>query len=296
MNRSRISAHRKRRVDLTPFLLLIPILTLLTLLILGPEIWALLLSFTDYSPGYSPQFNGVKNYVDTVKDPVFIGSLVRNVIFVLVIVSLEFLVGLGCALLLDHDFPLKRLWLSLLIAPYAISPVVAVVMWRFLLDPSYGAVNYLLSLVGIPAVAWFGTGLTSFIPIVIVDVWKFSPFMMIIAYAALTSLPREIFEAAAIDGASGIQAFLRITLPLITPALLVGLVFRIIFALRTFGIVWILTKGGPGNDTEILALYLYKQSFRFYHFGRGAAVSMFMVIITFILAFGIIKEMYRRIF
>ncbi|MCK5641654.1 MAG: sugar ABC transporter permease, partial [Gammaproteobacteria bacterium] len=118
----------------------------------------------------------------------------------------------------------------------------------------------------------------------------------IIAYAALTSLPREIFEAAAIDGASGIQAFLRITLPLITPALLVGLVFRIIFALRTFGIVWILTKGGPGNDTEILALYLYKQSFRFYHFGRGAAVSMFMVIITFILAFGIIKEMYRRIF
>ena len=92
------------------------------------------------------------------------------------------------------------------------------------------------------------------------------------------------------------QAFFKITLPLIAPALLVGVVFRLIFALRTFGIVWILTKGGPGNDTEILAIYLYKQSFRFYYFGRGAAVSIFMVIITFILAFGIIKEMYRRIF
>lgn len=280
----------------SPYLLVIPALLLLFLVILVPEIWALILGFTKYEPGGTPVYIGLKNYVEIVKDPLFLNALRNNILFLAVVIFFEFLVGFGSALLLNHKFPLQKLWVSLVIAPYAISPVVACVIWRYMLDPSYGIVNYALSFFNISPIPWFGSAISSFIAVVIVDVWKFSPFIMIIAYAALTSLPLEFLEASRIDGANSWQEFRFIIFPLILPSLLVAVIFRIIFALRTFGIIWILTGGGPGNATEILSIYLYKQAFRYFHFGKGAAVALFMLIITAILSINIVKGLYKRMF
>lgn len=279
-----------------PYLLLIPILTLLSSVILIPEIWSLFLSFTRYAPGDRPVYVGLKNYVEIAKDPAFLNALFNNIIFIAAVISLEFVIGFGSALLLNHKFPLQKLWVSLVIAPYAISPVVACVIWRYMLDPNYGVVNYALSSFGVTPVLWFGTAISSFVAVVIVDVWIFSPFTMIITYSALTSLPPDLFEASSIDGASGLQTFRFITFPLIVPALLVAVVFRVIFALRTFGIIWILTAGGPARATEILSIYLYKESFRYFHFGKGSAVAWFMLIVTALLSVHIVRKMYRRMF
>ena len=280
----------------SPYLLLIPVLTLLTVVILIPEIMAFLLSFTTYSPGDVPVYVGFKNYIEILKDPNFLNALINNLIFLGAIICFEFLVGFGIALLLNHGFPLQRLWVSLIIAPYAISPVVACVIWRYMLDPNYGFANYIISSLGFSPVLWFGSTATSFIAIIIVDVWKYSPFITIIAYAALVSLPIELFEVANIDGANTWQSFRFITLPLIAPALMVAIVFRVIFALREFGIIWILTQGGPGRKTEILSVYLYKETFRYHHFGRGATIAVFMLILTALLSINLVRKMYRRMY
>jgi len=279
-----------------PYLLLTPALALLILLILIPGIWALFLSLTKYAPGLKPVYVGLKNYVDIVKDPHLLNALFNNIIFLAAVICFEFLVGFGSALLLNHKFPLQKLWIALVIAPYAISPVVSCVIWRYILDPNYGLANYIFSVVGLSKVCWFGSATLCFIPIIITDVWKYAPFTMVIGYAALTSLPPELFEAANIDGAKGLQIFRYLTLPLVAPALFVAVVFRIIFAFREFGIIWILTKGGPSRGTEILSVYLYKESFRYFHFGRGSTIALFMSVTTIFLSIHIVKKMYRRMF
>ncbi len=287
---------RERSKVVFAMLMLAPIMTLLLVVIVVPEIWALFLSFTKYSPGSTPVYVGIQNYVKIIHDRFFANALINNLIFVAAVLGLEFLIGLGSALLLNHRFPLQRLWVSLLIAPYCISVVVACVIWRYMLDPSYGFVNYTFSRFGMESIPWFGTAIPSFIGVIIVTVWKFSPFIMIIAYSALTAMPQEVIEAANIDGATRLGTFRFVTFPLITPALLVGLAFRMIFAFREFGIIWILTRGGPAGRTEILSIYLYKQTFRYYHFGRGGAIAWIMLALTFVISISIVRKMYRRMY
>jgi multiple sugar transport system permease protein len=278
------------------FFLLIPIVTLLSLVILIPEMLAFLLSFTKYSPGFTPKFIGLGNYLRVVYDPVFLRALINTIIFLVSTLSFEFLIGFGTALLLFRGFPFQRVWASLLIVPYAISPVVACVIWRYLLDPTYGVVNYILFLVGLTPVRWFGTAPSAFIAIIITDVWIYYPFIQIIAYSALISIPREVLDASLVDGANAWQRFRYIILPLITPALLVALIFRLIFGFREFGIPWMLTQGGPGHSTEILSLYLYKVGFRYFEFGRASAIAWIILLITALLSISIVRRMYKAIF
>ncbi len=280
----------------TSTLMLVPIIVLLVVVIVIPGIWAIILSFTQYTPGSTPVFNGIQNYLEIIHDRFFKNALINNLIFVVVVVTLEFLVGLGSALLLNHEFPLQKLWVSLLIAPYAVSEVVACVMWRYMLDPSYGFVNYALSLIGLKPIAWFGTATSSFISVIIVAVWKNFPFIMIIAYSALTAIPQEVIEASKIDGANRWQNFRFIVFQLIKPALLVGLTFRVIFALREFGIIWILTEGGPAGGTEILPIYLYRQTFRYFEYGRGAATATIMLVFTILISIPLVRRMYKEMY
>lgn len=280
----------------SPYVLLIPIVTLLSFVILIPEIWAFLLSFTKYSPGFTPTYIGFDNYLTIFRDPIFLHALINNIIFLASAIFFELIIGFGNALLLFHGFPLQRVWASLLIAPYAISPVVACLIWKYLLDPTYGVVNYILFLVGLQPVRWFGTTTSAFIPIIITDVWIYYPFIQIIAYSALISIPRGILEASLVDGVNIWQQFRYIIIPLIKPALLVALIFRLIFAFREFGIPWMLTQGGPGHSTEILSIYLYKVGFRYFEFGSASALAWIMLFVTALLSISIVRKMYRAIF
>jgi len=280
----------------SPYLLLVPVVLLLLVVIVFPEIWALFLSFTEYSPGYVPKYIGLNNFIKILRDPIFIQATINNLIFLTSAIIFEFIIGFGSALILYRGFPFHRLWASLLIAPYAISPVVACVIWKYLLDPSYGVINYFLSILGLGQIRWFGTTVSSFIAIIITDVWINCPFIQIIAYSALISIPQEIIEASFVDGTTAFQRFRYIIVPLVKPALLVALIFRLIFAFREFGIPWMLTQGGPAHGTEILSIYLYKTGFRYFSFGAASAVAWIMLIITAVLSVAIVRRMYRTIF
>ncbi|HOQ78420.1 MAG TPA: sugar ABC transporter permease [Candidatus Cloacimonas sp.] len=209
--------------------------------------------------------------------------------------SFELIIGLEGAILLNKRFKFQPLWVCLILSPYAISPVVSVVIWKYLLDPSYGMINYLITRFGFQPIIWFSTPLTSFIPISLVSVWKNFPFLVIILYAALTAIPEEIIEASKIDGVKGFTLFRLVTLPLILPALLVGLMFRMIFLIRTFELVWVFTGGGPGRSTEILAIHLYKEAFLYLNFGKASALAWILLTITFTLSNYIMRSSNKNL-
>lgn len=278
-------------------LLLFPTLFVLAFIILVPSIQLLWLSLTDYSPGLGGgDFVGLENYIWVLTDPAFQAALWRNLFYVAVVVILEMAIGFGAALVLQQKFPLRPLWMALVIAPYAVSPIVAVVMWKYMLDPSFGLVNYMLTSVGLPAVKWLSSPETSMAAIIIVAVWKEFSFTTIVLFSALTTVPRELYEAAKIDGATAWQNLWHVTLPLIAPAFAIVALFRIIFTLREFGVPQTFTGGGPGTSTEILSLYLYKEAFRYSNFGTGAATGWIMLVVTVLLSAVLIRRTYRGMF
>jgi ABC-type sugar transport system permease subunit len=277
-------------------ILLAPIMVLLALTIAIPALYLLWLSLTDASPGMDASFVGLDNYVTLLADQAFQAATLRSVLFVVISVSLEIVVGFSIALLLQRPFRLRPLWMALVIAPYAVSPIVAVVMWKYMLDPSFGIVNYALTSAGLGAVPWLSSPVTSMAAIIIVAVWKEFSFTTIVLFAALTTMPKELVEAANVDGATPWQILWKIKIPLIAPAIFIVLLFRTIFALREFGVVWTLTGGGPGTSTEILSIFLYKQAFRYLDFGGGAATGWLMLIVTLLLSSFVIRRTYRGLF
>lgn len=273
-----------------------PVAVVLAAIIVVPSIQLLWMSFTDASPGMDTQWVGLKNYVRILSDPGFQAALIRNILFVAGVVALEMAVGLGIALLLENPVPLRGLWMALIVAPYAVSPIVAVVMWKYMLDPNFGVVNFMIAHAGLPTVAWFTSAGTSMAGIVLIAVWKEFSFVTIVSFAALKAIPGDFVEAARIDGAGYAQVLRHIKLPMILPALAIVTMFRIIYTLREFAIVHTTTGGGPGTSTEILALYLYKEAFRYLNFGAGAATGWLMLVATVLTAGFLVRRTYRGMF
>lgn len=269
----------------------------LVVLVIGlPAIALLGTAFTDYSPGLDVNFVGLKNFSSLFQSSVFYAILLRNIAYVVGVVSLQLVVALGIALLLDNDLPFRRLWMALLIAPFAVSPVIGVVLWKNVLDPSYGLVNYVITLLGAPPVPWMSSPLTSMIAVVIVAVWRGFPFIAIILFAALRSIPVELKEAARIDGAGAFKVFWFIKLPYILPTVSVLALFETIFAVREFDTIQTMTGGGPGTSTSLLSHYLYRTAFGTFRFGLGAAVGWVMLAVTLAMAGIIIWRAYRDMF
>jgi len=276
--------------------LLGPVAMVLLAIIVVPSIDLLLMSFTDASPGMETKWIGLKNYVHILSDPEFRAALLRNVLFVVAVVALEMIVGIFIALLLENPVPLRGLWMALIVAPYAVSPIVAVVMWKYMLDPNFGVVNFMIGSAGLPPIAWFTSAGTSMAGIILIAVWKEFSFVTIVSFAALKAIPNDFIEAARIDGAVYRQVLRHIKLPMIVPALSIVMMFRIIYTLREFAIVHTTTGGGPGTSTEILALYLYKEAFRYLNFGVGAATGWLMLLATLMIAGFLVRRTYRGIF
>lgn len=275
------------------FVGILPLLFLLVGVLLVPSIWTFILSLFDYRFGYSPKYVGLKNYIFLVKDPWFWHSLRVTVLFTVCGLSLEFILGFAFALLLSRKFSLQRIWIAALISPYAISPVVAVTIWKYMLSYD-GLINYILSVFGLPPVRWLSHPTTAFFSLVMVDGWLNYPFVMLLIYSAISTIPREMFEAPLVDGASSWQRFWYVVLPLISPTIWVAVVFRLILIIRTFDIAWLMTQGGPIRATELLALQLYRYGFRHWDFGLGSAVGWAILLFTLLLSFVYIKLMYKK--
>jgi multiple sugar transport system permease protein len=266
------------------FALVLPAHSLLAAAIVVPAVYIVWLSLTSSSFGRAPSFVGLANYVHVLTDPYFQRALLNTVIVVLVVVHVELIAGLGMALLFARGVPARRWLLAAVLAPYAVSEVSAVAMWRFLFDPDMGPVTLALQALGLPGLDWSVSPLAGLALVSLLSIWLNLPFTFIILYAARLSVPKELYEAAHVDGSSGLQSFIHVTLPLLRPAILIAMLFRYIFAFRLFAEVWLLTQGGPARTTEVVGVYLYLEAFRFNAFGVAAATGWIMVVVSLLLA------------
>jgi multiple sugar transport system permease protein len=268
----------------TRIALVAPAHILVAVVIAIPAAHLVWLSFQQSTFGAQAVFVGFANYARILADPYFWRAMGNTVVVVLAVVHLELLLGLLMALLFASGLPFRRVLLAAVLAPYAVSEVAAVVMWRMLFDADVGPVAWALAGVGLPTLEWAVYPAHGLAMVALLSVWLHLPFTFMILYAARLALPTELYEAARIDGATGLQAFFRITLPLLVPAILIAALFRLIFAFRLFGEVWLLTEGGPARTTEVVAVYLYLEAFRYNAFGPAAATGWLMVVASLLLA------------
>ncbi len=266
--------------------LLAPVHILILSVIVLPSLYVIWLSLSTSTFGQAPSFVGLQNYIRVLTDPAFHNALINTVVLVVVAVHLEMAIGLGMALLFASGLPLRRVLVVAVLAPYAVSEVTAVVMWRFLFDPDAGPVTLALRAVNLPTLDWSFEPSHAMILIGLLTIWLHLPFTFIIIYAARLAIPGELYESARVDGATGWQSFRRVTLPLLGPAIVIALLFRYIFAFRLFSEAWLLTKGGPARSTEVVAIYLYQEAFSFNAFGTAAATAWIMVVASMLLAAG----------
>lgn len=225
------------------------------------------------------KFVGLENYRFLLEDDRFWNALQNTAYFTAVSVSAQLLLGLGIALLLNRSFRAKDWVRALILVPWVIPTVVSARMWEWIYNPEFGIFNFLLG----AKINWLGTPGLALHAAIFADVWKTTPFVVVLLLAGLQIIPREIYQAARVDGAGSWVAFRRITLPLLMPVLLVALVFRMLDAWRVFDVIYVLTGGGPANTTETLSLYAYKMLFQTLQFGYGSALS----VVTFLSAGGI---------
>jgi multiple sugar transport system permease protein len=268
-----------------------------TLLMAGvfgiPLLFSLYLSFRGWAPDQSlfgGRFTGLENYQDLMTDPEFTGSLGITFLYTGSAVASELALGLAIALLLNIDLPGIWLFRTLLVVPMMITPVVAAFCWKLLLDPAHGVINYWIG----QHIVWLGNPSTALLAVGTVNVWQNAPYVAVLLLAGLRSLPSEPMEAASIDGASRMQTFWHVTLPLLRPYLLVALLLRTIFEFRSFDNVYVMTSGGPANATMVLSMYTYLCSFVRFDLSLGAAASWMMLLMSMALCLFFIAAIRRR--
>lgn len=268
-------------------LFLLPAVLILIITQGYPLAYSAYFSLRDWTLARSPHpgpFVGLDNYARAFDDTVFMGSVDTTVIFAVTATLFELVVGFSLAYLTVGEGFLWQVSRTVLIMPMVIAPVAVGTMWRMMYSARAGLINYLLSLIGIHGPDWLGDPSMALKSLVIVDVWEWSPFVMVIYAAALTSLPREPFRAATVDGASRWQIFRHITIPLLMPVTFLVLMFRLIDTLLTLDIVVTTTFGGPGFKTYTLSFWIYQQGLRYFNISYSAATSWLLLIGCLLLA------------
>lgn len=272
-------------------LYLIPAFAIIAFLGIYPLLYELYLSLRTYNllrPWYVREWVGLSNYVDILRDGRVWHSLKLTFYFVGAAVSIEFLCGLGVALLFNRELTGTSILRMLVIVPMAITPVAVALIWRYLVHDTFGVITYLMEKLGW-SFGWYGGLATAMPTIIFIDVWEWTPFVFLILLAGLLALPREPVESAKIDGASGFQIFTYITLPLLKPVIIIAILLRLVDALKIFDIIWVLTKGGPGHATEVYNIFVYLQGFRYYNMGYAGALGILLFVGALAIAVGFIK-------
>ncbi len=261
-----------------------PVVVYLLAFSLFPLIYSLAISFFRWDQIESSfGFIGLGNYQELFADPVFWQASGNTAILVVVGVFIQLFIG--TALAIFFDMQLRGSWFvrGVLILPMLLTPIVVGLMWRAMLNPDWGMVNYVLGELGLPQPLWLGDPSLALFTLILVDSWQWVPFIMVIVFARLQALPRDSFEAASVDGASAWQVLRRITLPLIMPAIVFAGIFRAIDAFRSFDVVFGLTFGGPGRLTTTLSFWAWENGLRFNRYGFASAISYVMVIVAIIM-------------
>jgi ABC-type sugar transport system permease subunit len=273
------------------WLFVLPAVGLVALVAIFPLGWTLWESLHLHDlrmPWRGRPFVGLDNYIELLGDPRFRDAMLHTLLFAVVSVSLELVLGLLVALGLDRAFRGRGIVRASVLLPWAIPTVVAALLWRFMFESQAGIVNAALVGSGVvdEPVVWFVRAATAWVPVVLADVWKATPFVALLLLAGLQGIDRSLYEAAAVDGAGRWWQLRHITLPLLRPTILVALVFRTLDAFRVFDLIYVMTGGGPGTSTEPIALYTFDALLQNLRFGYGAALSVVVFLVTMGLAVG----------
>jgi multiple sugar transport system permease protein len=264
------------------WLMTAPGLVALVLVVLFPLLFTIFTSLFEYTlvrPGYDT-FVGIDNYRSALEENYFGESILVTIKFVIAVVLIEFVIGFTVALMLNAVTRFKNVYYPILLMPLLINPVVVAQIWRMFLHPELGIVNYLIGLVGVSKVNWLGDTHIAFWTVVMVDIWHQVSFMIILLLAGLSALPKEPYEAARMDGATTLQSFFHITLPLMRPVVVVTLLIRLIFAIKTFDLIFIMTRGGPGTATDLISYFIYRSAFYGLDIGQASAISVVLLVVV----------------
>ena len=283
--------------DILPYLLLMPAV-IIVIGIIYPWILGLIQSFTDYSL-LAPdriKFIGGRNYFDLVGTSEGLHTIKVTLLYGIYTSVIELSLGLVIAVLLNKETPGIRVLRAILPIPLMIAPVIAGIMWKLMMDPERGVINYLFNFIGLGGSKWIFHSSTALISIAVVDVWMFTPFVILIILAGLSSIPDSIYEASAIDGSNDFQDFFYITLPLILPYILLAGVFRTVDSFKMFDLFYVMTKGGPGTATMNLPIWSYLTGLKELRMGRGMAGLQILWLFNYCVAFVLLRyiEKLRR--
>ncbi|EZI33105.1 multiple sugar transport system permease protein [Pantoea agglomerans] len=278
----------RQREQRQAWVLLAPMLLVMLLLTAWPLLRTIWLSFTDAAligSGETPAWIGLENYLYALSDPDFRASIWRTLYFTLVSVTVEGIIGVLVALLLNQKFTGRNVLRVLVILPWALPTIVNAMMWRLNFNPDYGSINALLSQLGIidGYRSWLGSPEAALNAVMFADIWKNYPLVTLLVLAALQSIPEDLFEAARLDGASAWRRFRAITFPAIVAPLGVALVLRTIDAFKIFDIIYVMTRGGPVDSTKTLSFFVYQESFSYLRAGSGAAYAILMTLMCALL-------------
>jgi multiple sugar transport system permease protein len=270
-----------------------PALCYILLIVIYPLCYALWASFTDLrltSPRHG--FVWLDTYADALGDEVFWDSLRATAVFLLAAVTLEFVLGLSLALSFRRMAGTHPVMRALLLLPMMVTPVSVGLVWKLMLNSEFGILTWLTDAVGLGRVLWLSEPALALVSIIVMDVWQWTPFMFLVLLAGLESLPREPFESAEVDGASGWQTLRLVTLPMLRRVSTVAVVFRLMFAVATFDSVFVLTKGGPARATDLVTLFIHREGFVNLNISFASAVSFLLLIAVL----AVVTLLFRRSF
>ncbi|KIL49423.1 carbohydrate ABC transporter permease [Jeotgalibacillus soli] len=267
-----------------PYLVTAPALVFLALMALYPLIFLLKISFQDYSPiNFENPYVGFDNYATLLADSSFWNSIKVTAIFVVSAVSIELVLGLALALILNQKIKAGKMFQTLIMLPIFMAPTVVGLMFRFMMNEQYGVINYFAEVLGFDRTAWLSDPTLALPALIITDIWQWTPFMIIILLAGLQGISDEPLEAAQIDGATKWQALRYVTIPMLSQVIIIAVLLRTIDAFRLYDSIFMMTQGGPVNVTSTLSWIVFDKGFRFLDFGYGAAIAVVMLIIVLIL-------------
>ena len=278
-----------------PFLLFLPAFVV-TVGILVPFGYSVVMSFTDFNlTSGTSNFIGIGNYLKMTRDSDFWNSLKVTLLFTMGAVLFEVGIGFIAAYLLNLGLLGQKLWRTLFLLPVMLPPTVAAIMWKLMMAPIQGVFNYLLQLIGLPASEWLGSSSTALISVILIDAYVFIPFVGMIFLAGVQNLPKEPYEAAAVDGVSSWFTFRKLTIPLLKPVILIVLLFRIMDCLKQFDIIYAATKGGPASATMTLSVQSYYHSFRWTNMGYSFAHLVVLWAIVYFLSYLLVDKWKKAV-
>jgi multiple sugar transport system permease protein len=299
MRRARAAPRGSARAlkeDRQGYWFILPCFLLLGVVLGFPMVMAILNSFT---PIWTRGLSGftLAYYERLLGDDIFWDSLVRTGYFVGATVGLHLLIGLAVALALNSAIRGRRFFRVMAILPWTVPDVISGMVWAWMYDPLSGIINDVLSRIGliVSPVEWLASPALVMPSVILADVWRGYPFVMLVLLAGLQAIPKEQYEAAKVDGASAIQEFFHVTLPNLKRMIGIATILNIIWQTRRFGLIWAMTEGGPARSTEVLSVMAYRQYFRFFNFEYASAISVALALILLLIGLPYVRAMARRV-